>query len=94
MQTEVSPRDEYRINVILKLKHFAEVNESKTFREITRQDIIDFLDNYRKPETVDSLHKWMGTYEVYRVALMRFFKWLYFPDMPQRQRKRPAVIEN
>jgi hypothetical protein len=42
MQTEVSPRDEYRINVILKLKHFAEVNESKTFREITRQDIIDF----------------------------------------------------
>ena len=94
MQTEVSPRDEYRINVILKLKHFAEVNESKTFREMTRQDIIDFLDNYRKPETVDPLHKWMGTYEVYRIALMRFFKWLYFPDIPQLQRKRPAVMEN
>jgi hypothetical protein len=36
----------------------------------------------------------MGTYEVYRIALMRFFKWLYSPDLPQRQRSRPAVIEN
>ena len=94
MQTEVSPRDEYRINVIVKLKRFAEVNEPKTLREITRQDVVNFLDSYRKSETVDPLHKWMGSYEVYRIALMRFFKWLYFPDIPQRQRKRPAVMEN
>jgi hypothetical protein len=94
MQTEVSPRDEYRINVILKLKRFAEVNEPKTFLEIARQGVIDFLDSYRKPETVDPLHKWMGTYEVYRITLMRFFKWLYSADIPQRQRKRPAVMEN
>lgn len=57
MQTEVSPRDEYRINVIVKLKRFAEVNEPKTFREITRQDVVNFLDSYRKPETVNPLHK-------------------------------------
>lgn len=63
MQTEVSPRDEYRINVIVKLKRFAEVNEPKTFREITRQDVVNFLDSYRKSETVDPLHKWMGSYK-------------------------------
>jgi integrase/recombinase XerD len=94
MQTEVSPTEEYRINTILKLKHFAEVNEPKTFRNITRQDFIDFLDSYRKPETVDPLHRWMGTYEVYRISLMRFFRWLYAPDLPPRQRPRPPVIEN
>jgi integrase/recombinase XerD len=94
MQTEVSPTEEYRINTILKLKHFAEVNEPKTFRNITRQDVIDFLDSYRKPETVDPLHRWMGTYEVYRTTLMRFFRWLYAPDLPPRQRTRPPVMEN
>jgi integrase/recombinase XerD len=94
MQTEISPRDEYRINTIIKLKHFAEVNEPKTFHDITRQDIINFLDSFRKPETSDPLHKWMGTYEVYLINLMRFFKWLYSPDLPQRQRPRPSVIQN
>lgn len=39
-----------RINTIVKLKGFAEVNEPKTFHDITRQDIIDFLYSYRKPE--------------------------------------------
>ena len=70
MQTEVSPTEECKINTILKLKHFAEVNEPKTFCDITMQDVIDFLDSYRKPETVDPLHRWMGTYEVYRTTLL------------------------
>ncbi len=43
----------------MKLKHFAEVIEPKAFHDITRQDIIiDFLDSYRRPETVDTLHRW------------------------------------
>jgi hypothetical protein len=73
---------------MVKLKGFAEVNEPKTFHDITRQDIIDFLDSYRKPESVDPLHKWMGTYEVYRIALMGFFRWLYAPDLPHREQDR------
>jgi hypothetical protein len=35
MQTEVSPTEEYRVNTILKLKHFAEAIEPKTFLDIT-----------------------------------------------------------
>jgi len=95
MQTEVSPTQSYRIDTILKLKYFAEVNKPKSFNnDMTRQDIIDFLDSLRKPEQVDPLHKWIGTYEAYRIVLMRFFRWLHAPDIPQRQRPRPAVMEN
>jgi len=94
MQTEVAPSETYRISTIHSLKHFAEVSKPKTFQEIQRQDIVDFLDSFRKPESIDSLHTWIGTYEVYRIILMRFFQWLYSQDIAQKQRKRPAVMEN
>ena len=57
MQTEVAPSESYRISTIHSLKHFAEVNKPKTFQEIQRQDIVNFLDSFRKPAQVDPLHK-------------------------------------
>jgi integrase/recombinase XerD len=48
----------------------------------------------RKPEESDPLHKWIGTYNIYRVLLIRFFKWLYYPDIEQKKRPKPYVIEN
>jgi integrase/recombinase XerD len=94
MQVEISPAQTYRLDVINKLTHFADVNNPKSFKDITRQDVIDFLDKYRKPESVDSLHKWVGTYENYRITLLRFFRWLYAPDTPQKKRPKPACMEN
>jgi DNA-binding HxlR family transcriptional regulator len=58
--------DSYRISTIQALKHFAEFHKPKIFAEIQRQDIVDFLDSFRKPESVDTLHKWIGTYEFNR----------------------------
>ena len=55
---------------------------------------LSFLDNYRKPESVDPMHKWIGTYNVFRTFLVRFFKWLYYPDIQPNARPKPAVIEN
>ena len=63
MQTEVSPSQTYRIDTINKLTHFTVFHNPKRFKDMTRQDIIDFLDSLRKPETIDTLHKWVGTYE-------------------------------
>jgi integrase len=94
MQTEVSPSQTYRVDTALKLKYFAEFHSPKPFKEITRQDVIDFLDHFRKPESVDPLHKWQGSYENNRVVLLRFFRWLHAPDIPQRQRPRPAAMDN
>lgn len=41
-----------------------------------------------------NVHKWIGTYNTYRVHLLRFFKWLYAPHTPPAQRPKPAVVEN
>jgi hypothetical protein len=95
-QTEVSPRQSYRIETILKLKQLAEFHNPKSLRDMTREDVIDFLDRLRKPETLDPLHKWIGTYENNRMILLRFFKWLHSPDpnIPPAQRPKPAVMQN
>lgn len=66
----------------------------RTYKEVTRDDIMQFLDSLRKPEESDPLHKWIGTYNIYRVLLIRFFKWLYYLDIEQKKRPKPSVIEN
>jgi integrase len=66
----------------------------KLFKEITREDLLSFLDSFRRIESVDPLRKWIGTYNLYRIHLMRFFKWLYYPDMEPDKRPKPEVIEN
>lgn len=56
--------------------------------------MLSFLDSFRKIETVDPLHKWIGTYNNYRIQLLWFFKWLYSPDIEPKKRPKPPVIEN
>jgi hypothetical protein len=95
MQTEVGPSERYRIDTIYKLKLFAEFDNPKPFEEITRQDVIDFLDRLRKPETVDPLHQWQGSYELNRIILQHLFSWLYYQKVvPHSKRPIPAVMQN
>jgi hypothetical protein len=61
---------------------------------MTRQDIIDFLDRLRKPESEDALHQWVGSYENNRIVLLRFFKWLYYPAIEANKRPKPSVMED
>ena len=94
-QTEVSPSESYRLDTIETLKKLSTFHENKKlFHDMTRQDIIDFLDRLRKPETLDPTHQWKGSYEINRVILLRFFKWLYSPDSSANKRPKPAVVEN
>ena len=103
MKHEVNPSDNYRMSAIktlAKLSNFFfivnddEENKSKSFLEITKEDLIKFLDSFRKPEPIDPLHKWIGTYNSYLVIISRFFKWLYYPDLPPKERIKPKVIDN
>lgn len=95
MQTEVNPSERYRIDTIFKLKQLAKFHNPKSFGDMTRRDLVDFLDRLRKPEQVDPLHKWIGSYEISCIVLSRFFKWLHYPDVvPHNKRPKPAVVEN
>jgi integrase len=94
MRTEVNLSDHYRRDTINILGNFSIYCKDKSLRLITRDEILTFLDSFRKPENVDPLHKWIGTYNTYRIYLTRFFKWLYYPDIEPDKRPKPEIIEN
>src|SRR5215831_665373 len=94
MRTEVNPSDHYIRDTIKILGNFSYYCNDKSFKQITREDILSFLDSFRKPEASDPLLKWIGTYNLYRIHLLRFFKWLYYSDVEPDKRPKPEVINN
>jgi integrase len=94
LKVESNVSDHYRRAVIALLTTLCEFHRNKAFKEINRTDIISFLNSYRKPEGEDPRHKWIGTYNNYVRHLLRFFRWLYTPELPSRQRPKPAAVQN
>ncbi|CAN5121288.1 tyrosine-type recombinase/integrase [soil metagenome] len=94
MKSEVNLSDHYRRDLIEVLSKFSKYNDNKSFKDLKRSDVIAFLETFRRTETQDPLHKWIGTYNIYRIHLIRFFKWLYNPDIEPDKRPKPALIEN
>src|SRR5919197_1243355 len=95
MRTEANLSDNYRRDLILLLSSFSNYFQNKiSFKEITRDNLLAFLESSRKQESVDPLHKWIGTYNIHRIHLTRFFKWLYSPDIEPNKRPKPSVIDN
>lgn len=93
MKIENNPSDTYRkgiIRLLCSLSGF--FHNQKSFKQITRQDVLSFLDRLRKPDGSDPLHKWIATYNIYTIHLMRFLKWLYFSEIEPRP--KPLIIEN
>jgi hypothetical protein len=94
MMSEVNLSDNYRKDLIEALARFSKYNDNKPLKNLTRTNIIAFLETLRKTETQDPMHKWIGTYNIFRIYLLRFFKWLYYPDIEPEKRPKPSVIEN
>ncbi|MGA9843534.1 MAG: hypothetical protein WBP64_00335 [Nitrososphaeraceae archaeon] len=94
MRIEVNLSDHYRRDIINELTNFSIFCNNRSFRQLTRNEILAFLDSFRKPENADPLHKWIGTYNIIRICLSRFFKWLYYPDIEPDKRPKPDIIEN
>jgi integrase/recombinase XerD len=93
MKTETNLSDHYRKDTIDALTRFSKYS-NKSFKDISRNDVIAFLDSFRKTETADPLHRWIGTYNQYRMQIFRFFKWLCSPNLEQDKRPKPSIIEN
>jgi hypothetical protein len=95
MRSEINLSDNYRKLIITVLGKFSYChNNQKHFGEISRDNILSYLDNFRKPEVTDPLHKWIGTYNLYRTVLIRFFRWFYYQDIEPNKRPKPKVVEN
>lgn len=99
--TDINLSSNYRKDIIELLTRLARyyadkiaANKDFKFKDVTRDDIIRFLDSHRKLKEEDPLNRWVGTYNTYLIHITRFFKWLYAPDTPAKERKKPAVVDN
>ena len=84
----------YKQAVIDTLTTLAKFHSDKSFKEMTRDDILAFLNRLRKSEEQDRKHRWIGTYNQNIVHLNRFYKWLYYPLIESQQRPKPDQIQN
>lgn len=81
--------------LMLLSKHF---EHKKPFKEMTRDDILTYLNSCRRAEEKDPLHQWKGTYNVRLAAFKKFYRWLYYPNLGRKERIKtkpvPAQIDN
>jgi integrase/recombinase XerD len=62
--------------------------KNKRFEEMTRDDLLLFLDRCRKLDNDDPMHKWINSYNSKRGVLFRFFKWLQYRNVTGDPHKR------
>ncbi len=88
MKREINPRYNYVRYTIQFLSELSRtVGLGNKFIDMTRDDVLSYLDKSRKPEDEDPLHKWIGSYNIRCVILFRFFKWLYYPNITNPKKR-------
>lgn len=92
LKIEMNLSSGHRWNFVFLLCKLSKYSGYKSYKELSREDILAFLNSLRKNEASDPPHTWIGTYNLYKIMLVRLFKWLYFPDIESKNRPNPEVI--
>ncbi|MGD1836983.1 MAG: hypothetical protein ACPKPY_02860 [Nitrososphaeraceae archaeon] len=94
-QTEINIKDstkEGKIKVLVWLSNFFE--DKLSFREMTKQDILRYLNSLRKSNSDDLSQRWIGSYNGRQIIFNKFFRWLYNPDEPNsKNRETPNCMK-
>ena len=93
LENEISLSKSYKKLTLAVLVYCSRFHSNKKFKNMTKEDIILFLNSLRKNETIDPLHSWISTYNLYLVVLQRFFKWLHYPDLSPKERMKPPCVD-
>ncbi len=92
-QNELNIKESTKENILKKIVWLSVFLNHKTFHEITKEDILGYLNSIRKPVSGDPTHKWIGTYNGKQMVYSTFFRWLYNPDEPDtRKRITPTCM--
>jgi integrase len=94
MRTEFDISDNYRRNLIRTLAYLSECKEQKLFRQMTRDDVLSYLETARKTKEADPLDRWYTTWNLRAIEITKFFKWLYYPKVAPKERKKPKQVQN
>jgi len=72
MKREINPQLNYIKSTIQFLSELSRaIGVEKHFVDMTRDDILFYLDKCRKPDTEDPLHKWVGSYNSKRIIVVQ-----------------------
>jgi integrase/recombinase XerD len=94
LRSEIKLSNGYRQNILNTLIALSRVSKNKKeFKDFTRADVITFMKQFRKEDSEDPTHRWIGTYNTNLVNVSKFFKWLYLSVEPAK-RSKPEVIQN
>ncbi|MGB6529793.1 MAG: hypothetical protein WBF33_16935, partial [Candidatus Nitrosopolaris sp.] len=94
LRREINPSQNYTKMQIQALVELSEYLKQKPFEQLTREDVLSFLNKFRKTEDKDPLHKWIGTYNLKHEILRQFFTWLNDPNTERNHRSKPRIMEN
>lgn len=86
-QTEINIKESTTGDKIKKLSWLSKHLGHKSFRGMTKQDILDYLNSLKKPVSDDPKHKSIGTYNGRQMVFLKFFRWLYNPDEPDHRKR-------
>ncbi|MGA9152822.1 MAG: site-specific integrase [Candidatus Nitrosopolaris sp.] len=90
---ETKMSDTYRqsiLNTVITLARSCK----KAFKDFIRTDVVAYMNYFKKDESEDPKHKWIGTHNTNLVNVIKFFRWLYSPDTGPTERPKPAVVQN
>ena len=90
---EINLSKNYKRLNLTTLVYLSRFHSNKSFKQMTKDDVLSFLNSIRKSEDEDPLHGWVSTYSLNLVLLTRFFKWLYYPDLSAKVRLKPSCID-
>ena len=96
-QIEFNIKDSTKIGKIKALVYLTRsYNDKKSFKELTRQDILDHLNTFRKvsDNNNNNNNRWIGTYNFRQMIFNKFLRWLYNPDEPDpAKREKPDCMK-
>src|SRR5918911_3677682 len=92
-QTDINIKEstkEGKIKVLIWLSNYL---ANKPFGQMTKQDILSYLNSLKRSVLEDPTHKWIGSYNGRQMILNKFFRWLYDPNEPNPNNIRDKVKE-
>ena len=87
-ETEINIKNstkEGRIKILVWLSNY--YDNRKSFKGLSKEDILGFLNNLRKPISEDPTQRWIGSYNGRQIILNKFFRWLYNPTEPEHGKR-------
>ncbi|HJS64303.1 MAG TPA: hypothetical protein VJ767_05540, partial [Nitrososphaeraceae archaeon] len=92
-QNEINIKEstkEWKIKILVLLCKYL---KNKSFKSITKEEILSYLNSSRKPESIDPMHKSIGTWNNRQLLFLKFFKWLYHQNEDPRNRQTPTCMQ-